>query len=190
MQYRHFPLLAAIALIVGVAFSPGGAQGDLIAIGDPVAGNSWGQKFKVLNGDTTEIDEMRVLMIAPTDPAVKFEAPAFRNFSTGSWTVSPGSNDRWARATTSSLYKDVDFYLYFTPEEPMDEEITFLYQGLKNNTPVERVKAEWKYWESEHKWKWGFTPDTPGAPLEIPEAPVGALLLAGLGLLGVGRRRK
>jgi len=184
MQVAH---LGAIALLSAAATAVAG----LVPIGDPLQGNSWGQRFED-HGVT--LDFFAVRMQSPGDT---FENPVNRNFGgalAGGWHNVPTGTDPIIGlgegpriSPTNSSQFEFDVWFAGLPADPF----VFDFVAFDGEQITELTRVIW----TGLGWNYEFpdigTYDMNRNDFERSIVPLpSASALAGLGLLGLAARRR
>lgn len=147
---------------------------NLMSIGDPFDSDSWGQGFVNSSGPYYAFDKMLVSSIS----GAGFEAPAFRNFSTGGWSTTQSGSVLWAVAAGPTVGADssITFDVIFNGSR--STALAFDFYAFQGDALKEATRATW------NGSGWNFSV-SPAAPPTVPDGG-GTLVLLGVAAFGLG----
>jgi hypothetical protein len=148
------------------------SQAATVAVGDPVAGNSWSQGFITT---WSGLDTLQYYTVY----GLGFEPPGFSNFSDASWANLPGNNAGHIGASGNPLTPSIQYLVTFNGTSATPLAFDLLYYGGGNLLGGERA-----IWDG-HAWEIGAIP--------VPEPSTviaGALMLLPIGVSAIRRFRK
>ncbi len=151
-------------------------------VGDTFDGNSWGQRFgQVGTGGTFDHIQIKWVSGSP------FEAPAFRQFSTGTWSVCDWPDAKTAVASGGPGSYAMEFDIIFL--DPQVKPTSFYFQAYNGAVRVDDALATWN-----GGWSVTAGPGDNWGKVTCPAIPepvffqFGAMM--GLGGVGVLRLRR
>jgi hypothetical protein len=119
--------VAALLLVAGMA------NASIVAVGDPVEGDSWSQQF--VESGVGLYNFMGIQMLSPGDT---FNSPAFSGFSQGGWTT---SSNALAGIASGPSVTSMTFYVRFADNKA--EPFQFQFSAFFDDDPLESVIATW-----------------------------------------------
>jgi hypothetical protein len=169
---RKITIVAFLLLVFGT----GSAMADIIAIGGPVSGSSWGQRFQ-----EDGVGNFNFMAVQITNGA--FEAPVFKNFSTGGWN---GSGNTTTGVAVGGPNNWLQFDIIFAGLS--SSPVSFDFFAFNGTALLEAVHASWN-------GGWSFTVFTSQSnakpsDFNVPEPATVILLLCGVGLVSFGFRKR
>ncbi|MEW6252470.1 MAG: hypothetical protein AB1716_17670 [Planctomycetota bacterium] len=182
-------LRIVVMLLAGAAC--GCAAAGIVPIGDPISGQSWGQKFayEAPAGTVVQLGA-RIFDGGP------FESPTFSAFDAPDWALTfenhPTAPTLAYAGTQSNPVVALGFEVWFEPEPSEPVSFVFAAWAPGQETPLEAYRLTWlgNGGTAGPDFKWISTPwvwlDNPTVP-----APAAVVLGAtGLGIVGLLRRRR
>lgn len=166
-----------------VALVAAAARGDLVASGNPLPGNSWGQRFN--ERGVGPFDLVAVQMVS----GGTFKSPTHRSFSVGGWSnglewggASPYQATAFGPSTSNLTWAIWFDTLQSTP-------IVFDFVAFNGNVKLEEARASWSgsAWSIQASSSWN---PTRGELTSIPLPTPMALAVVGMAAVGLAYRKR